>query len=151
MTSNMNYDDDHYRFLGSYILVVVIILMWAFSSCTTTKYVPVETVKTEYKTKTDTFIQKDSVLVKDSVFIHSKGDTVWFEKWHTKYKDRVVYQTQIDTLIKTDSIQVPYPVEKKLNKWQTFCLDYGKIMLGGTVAGIVIALLWFIGWLRRKV
>jgi len=147
----MNYDDDHYRFLGSYILVVVIILMWAFSSCTTTKYVPVETVKTEYKTKTDTFIQKDSVLVKDSVFIHSKGDTVWFEKWHTKYKDRVVYQTQIDTLIKTDSIQVPYPVEKKLNKWQTFCLDYGKIMLGGTVAGIVIALLWFIGWLRRKV
>lgn len=133
------------------MLAMMVLLLFLLCGCKSVQYIPVETVRTEYKVKTDTFIKKDSVLVKDSVFIHSKGDTVWFEKWHTKYKDRVVYQTQIDTLIKTDSIQVPYPVEKKLTKWQTFCLDYGKIMLGGTVAGIVIAMLWFIGWLRRKV
>jgi hypothetical protein len=91
-----------------------------------------------YRAKTDTFIQKDSVHVKDSVFIHSKGDTVWYEKWHTKYVDRWNKRVVCDTLIKTDSIHVPYPVPAQLSRWQSFCCDYGKLMLGGTIMALIL-------------
>ena len=114
-----------------------------------TQYIPVEKVITEYKSKTDTFIQKDSVLVKDSVFIHSKNDTVWYEKWHTKYIDKVRYELKTDTLIKKDSIQVPYPVEKPLTKWQQICLDYGKITMGMSIAFIILLIIWLVRFFKR--
>ena len=104
---------DDYKFIKVYILIVLaVFMMIALFSCKT-QYVPVETVRTEYKVRVDTFLQKDSVHVKDSVFIHSIGDTVWYEKWHTKYIDRWKEVIKCDTLVKTDSIQVPYPVPQK--------------------------------------
>jgi hypothetical protein bacD2_02365 len=38
-------------------------------------------------------------------------------------------------VIKTDSIQIPYPVEKALNRWQK-----AKIELGGWAFGVLIML-----------
>ena len=129
------------------------LVLWAIltlSSCKTIQYVPVETVRTEYKTKVDTFIQKDSCVIKDSVYIHSKGDTVWFEKWHTKYIDRWKEVIKVDTLIKTDSIQVPYPVEKKLSRWQQIKMDTGGIAIGGCVVLLLLLLYKLFSFLRRK-
>lgn len=143
-------EQDNYRFIKIYILVVLAVFaLVALFSCKT-QYVPVETVRTEYKVKTDTFIKKDSVHVKDSVFMHSKGDTVWYEKWHTRYIDRWKEVIKCDTLVKTDSIQVPYPVERELSRWEKFCLDFGKVTTGGCILGIIIAVLWFVQWIRRK-
>ena len=42
-------------------------------------------------------------------------------------------------VIKTDSIQVPYPVEKELSRWQKI-----KLELGGWAFGMVLALLFVI-------
>ena len=56
-----------------------------------------------------------------------KGDTVYQYKYKYLYKYQYVNKT--DTLIKTDSIQVPYPVEKQLAKWQQFKLDLGGIAM----------------------
>ena len=43
-------------------------------------------------------------------------------------------------------VQVPYPVEKELNRWQKI-----KIELGGWAFGIIIGFLLFIvGWLLYK-
>ena len=112
-------------FYSALAVVILLVFLLLFSSCRSIQYIPVETVKTEYVTKTDTFLQKDSLVLHDSVYIHSKGDTVWYEKWHTKYKDRIVTKVVVDSFIKTDSIQVPYPVEKKLTKWQQFKVDWG--------------------------
>ena len=107
------------------VVLVLLCLLCSLTSCTTTKYVPVETVRTEYVYKTDSFIQKDSIFLKDSVYIHQKGDTVWFEKWHTQYIDKVREVVRVDSFIKYDSIQVPYPIEKKLTKWQQTKVDWG--------------------------
>ena len=126
-------------------LAVCLLLALLFASCTTTKYIPVETVRTEYKTVTDSFIQKDSIFVKDSVLIESKGDTVWYQKWHTKYIDRWHEVVRIDSFVKRDSIQVPYPVEKKLTKWQQVKIDYG-----GEAIILAIVVIFIVIWLIVK-
>ena len=131
----------------SLVAVALMLLVLLLTGCKSIEYIPVETVRTD--TLIESRLVYDSIHVHDSVLVKEKGDTVLIERWHTKIADR--WRTDTIYRSRTDSIQVPYPVEKKLTKWQTFCLDYGKIMLGGTVAGVVIALLWFIGWLRRKV
>ena len=100
------------RFLA--MLAVVLL-----SACRTVKevYIPVENVKTEYKT----VVQADSVHVRDSVYVLVKGDTIYKDRWHTEYRDR----WRNDTILKADSIPVPYPVERKLSKWERVKIDYG--------------------------
>lgn len=82
-------------------------------SCRTVKYVPVETIKvdTTYINK----LQRDSIYMLDSVYIKETGDTVFIEKYKYLYRDKLVRDTLY--MAKTDSIQVPYPVEKELTWW----------------------------------
>ena len=115
-----------------------------------TKYIPVETIKTEYVVRTDTFIQKDSYAVHDSVYIHEKGDTVWFEKWHTKYVDRWRETVKTDTLVRVDSLRIPYPVERELSRWEQVKMDYGAVAIGVSIAAVIGLIIAIILWLRRK-
>ena len=55
-----------------------------------------------------------------------QGDTIYKEKISVIYKDRWRDRYLCDTVIKTDSVRVPYPVEKKLSKWQQIKLDIGE-------------------------
>lgn len=116
-----------------------------FASCRT-QYVPVETVRTEYKTRDS--IRVDSIYNQDSIYVLVKGDTIYQYRYKYLYKYQFLNRT--DTVIRTDSIQVPYPVEKKLSRWQSI-----KMELGGWAFGIIIAFaLIVVGWLvyrkRRK-
>lgn len=94
-----------------------ILLMSAICSCRSVRYVPVET------TKSDTVylnrVQLDSIYMRDSVFIDKAGDTIreFQYKYIYRFKDR------IDTLYisKTDSVQIPYPVEVVKYKTPTWC------------------------------
>jgi hypothetical protein len=87
-------------------LVMLMLLAW-LTSCTTTKYIEVEKVRTDttYITKW----QKDSVWLHDSIHVKEKGDTVMIEKWHTQWRDRL----RVDTIYQAthDTIPQPYPVE----------------------------------------
>ena len=120
--------------------ILVCLLITLLAGCKSIKYVPVETVRTDttYITKQ----QRDSIMLHDSIYIHEyqKGDTIYRDRdrWHTIYQDRWRDRTHTDTLIQKDTIQVPYPVEKPLTTWQRFCLDYGKITTGATVALILL-------------
>ena len=135
-------------FYSTACAILIIVISLILSSCKSIKYVPVETVRTEYVTKTDTFIQKDSVVFRDSVYIHAKGDTVWYEKWHTKYKDRIVTQVVVDSFIKTDTIQVPYYVEKELTWWQEFKIKTGDIAMA--LCLLIILVLGVYIFIRKK-
>lgn len=114
--------------------------------CVTTRYVPIETVRTEYKTQT----VHDSIIVDhtvhDSVIIRMQGDTVYVDRWHTDWRDRWRDRFLTDTIIRTDSIQVPYPVGRELTKWETFCLDYGKVMTGCTLVLMFLFLFIVVRW-----
>ncbi|SCH30332.1 Uncharacterised protein [uncultured Bacteroides sp.] len=90
-------------------------------SCRTIKYVPVETIKVDtiYINK----LQRDSIYMLDSVYVKEKGDTVLIEKYKYLYRNKLVRDTMY--ISKTDSINVPYLVEKELTKWQQFRMDFG--------------------------
>lgn len=124
---------------------VTILLTSAICSCRSVKYVPVETVKHDsiYLSQ----IKKDSIYVKDSVLI-IKGDTVveYRYKYIYQYKDRT------DTLYvtKTDSVLVPYPVEKELTRWQQTKLELGGWAFGMVIAFALIIIGWMIYRYRRK-
>lgn len=117
-------------FLG----IIFILLM---CSCRSIKYVPVETVKhdTTYINK----IHRDSIYEKDSIYVHSKNDTIYIEKLRYKYVDKLIRDTTY--INKTDSIRVPYPVEKKLSKWESIKMDLG----GFAIAAIIITIIIIIG------
>lgn len=85
-------------------IVVLLIVLWLFTSCKSkTVYVPIESVKTEYRDK----LVKDSVHILDSVFLYSRNDTVFLNKYRFVYKDKLVK----DTVNLKDTIRIPYPVK----------------------------------------
>lgn len=114
-----------------YILTIFLMSGICFTNCRNIKYVPVETVKTEYKTRDS--IRFDSIYEHDSIFLFVKGDTVYKEKYRYKYRYLTINKT--DTVMLTDSVQIPYPVEKQLTRWQQM-----KIELGGWAVGVIIIL-----------
>lgn len=111
------------------VFLLLFLAILAATSCTRHVYVPVET------TKSDTVylnrVQLDSIYMRDSVFIEKSGDTIreFQYKYIYRFKDR------IDTLYisKTDSIQVPYPVEVVKYKTPQWCWW----ALGGVILLIV--------------
>lgn len=123
------------------LCMTVLIALSLLSSCTTTKYIEVEKVRTDttYITKW----QRDSIYLKDSTHVNEKGDTVRIEHWHTEWRDRwnrdTVYQATHDT------IPQPYPVteyvEKQLSWWQQLRLWLGNVLLavlaGAAVYGVI--------------
>lgn len=125
-------------------LAIMIVAVALLSGCKI-QYVPVEMVKTD--TMYQKVVQRDSIHVHDSVTIRLKGDTVIFEKYHTKYIDRLLRDTVYRSRV--DSIAVPYPVERKLSKWEQVCIDYGKIMLGATMILLVVAVWWLVRKIRN--
>lgn len=102
-----------------------------------------ERVVTVIENHTDTLWQKqtvhDSIHVHDSIYVNQylKGDTVVMEKqvWHTAWRERVKTDTVYKS--KTDSVPVPYPVikevEKKLSKTQKGLMGVGVLSLLGVV------------------
>ena len=100
---------------GLWICVLMMIALWLMS-CTTTRVVTVEKVKTDttYITKQ----QRDSVWLHDSIHVTEKGDTIRIEKWHTKYIEREVHDTLYRA--KTDSIPVPYEVVKEVPRQKSW-------------------------------
>jgi hypothetical protein len=125
-----------------YIWIVVgIALLLLFGSCRSIRYVPVETIRTDslYLTRTRT----DSIHIKDSVYIREKGDSVFVDKWHIVYRDRMIRDTAY--IEKEKELEVPYPVEKELTWWQKTKLELGEFSIG-----IILILLIVVIWLVKK-
>lgn len=131
-------------------IIILIVFSLLLSSCKSIQYVPVEKVVTEYKTNTVHDSVYLEILKHDSVVIEKLGDTVYVNKWHTQYKDRWKEVIKTDTFIKVDSIQVPYPVEKKLTRWEQTKMDAGGIAIGLCFAFIIFIIVGFIVRVRKK-
>lgn len=55
-------------------------------------------------------IQRDSIYLHDSIFVRIQADTVYLEKWHTRWRDRETVKTDTITLTetKTETVEKPY-------------------------------------------
>lgn len=112
-------------------MLLAIILAFMVGCKAKTVYVPVESVKTEYRDR----LERDSIHLYDSIFIDrwKSNDTVFLtkEKYKYLYRDKLVR----DTICKTDSIAVPYPVidiqeVNRLKTWQIILMCLGGVLIG---------------------
>lgn len=92
-------------------------------------------------------LDRDSIFVRDSVFVREKGDTVY------KYKDKYVYvyKTLVDTftVYRDREVEVPVPVERKLSWWERMKIEYAGWAIG---VWVTVALVYALRrWLARKV
>lgn len=127
---------------GCYALFVVafIVVLFLLVGCKAQKVVErvevpvpiiqehtIESVKIEHT--------RDTLVQRDSVYHYIKGDTVLIERWH--YLQGTSNVLRVDTLLKTDSVQVPVEVvrevthtetiEKPLKWWQKTLMWIGGV------------------------
>ena len=124
--------------------IAALLICALFSSCTTTKYVPVP----EYHTDTVRIVQhqRDSIYLSDSIYISDfvRSDTVYktIERWRTKYIERLSH----DTIYQSKRDSIPYPVEvtkevpAKLTWWQQTRLHLANILL---YLILIVAVIYF--------
>lgn len=136
---------------GKVTVLVIAIMLFLLSVCSCSKkvYIPMETVSYHTDTVRLTQVRVDSVFMRDSVALVQRGDTVFL----TKYRDRFRYRDRIDTVYKatvdTARISVPYPVERKLTKWEQTKQDVGGMAIGGLLIAICILVIWLIKKFRK--
>lgn len=149
--------------LGSIACAIITLLV----GCRTTKYVPVENVRTEYKDRVKTVHDtvKDSVqkhnftFQKDSMAMSMNGDTVKIEHWHTLklvYYEKQKSENTTNTsdsasALKTDSVQAPYPVGRHLSRWERVKMDFGTAAIAIAAIAIIAGIGVLVWWLRKKI
>lgn len=121
------------------------ILLFCFLMCgCKTEYVPIEVVR--YDSLLVEKMMRDSVFVRDSIYIKEKGDTIYANK------DKYIYvlKQSVDTIFITrwKEVEVPVPVERKLSWWEQMKLDYAEWMFGMLVA--VVLLMKLKEWAARR-
>ena len=127
---------------NSFIISLLVFILYMMASCRT-EYIPIESVR--YDSVFFSKMIKDTTIVKDSVFVRQKGDTVFKDKFLVIYKKVLLRDTMLT--IRKDSIPVPFPVERKLTRWEQVKVDFGGYV-------IITMLLWIpfyiLRWIIRK-
>lgn len=109
----------------------------------------------------------DSLIdrTKETVVLRENGDTARHDKERIAYvashrekelehkvqqQDSIIkaLRLQLES-VKSDSIPVPYPVERKLTKWEQTKMDFGGFAIGAIIAVVCIAVVWLIKKFRR--
>lgn len=119
-------------------LVCIIVMC---TSCYHTRYIPVESVKTDSVFRA-AYI-RDSIYVRDSIFVKDRGDTIFVDRWHIIDSNK----NRVDTVwrCRDREIHVPFPIERELSWWQGMWITVGKVLLP-----ITFLLLSLIAWLFKK-
>lgn len=130
--------------------LLICTLISLLSGCKSVQYVPVETVRTD-SVYIDRY-QHDSIYQRDSIFVNrwTAGDTVYQDKvvWKYVYRDKVVYDTV--AILRSDTVRVPYPVERRLTKWEQVRLNVGGWAIGCMVITIIIFSIYIIRNMTNK-
>ena len=130
-------------------LAVGAVITLLFGSCTRKVYVPTETVRTEYKDRVVEAVRVDTAIMRDSVAVYVNGDTVRITKYRDRWRTRIIERHDTCTVTKTDSVQVPVQVERKLTKWERTKMDAGGIAIGILGVAALSGLAW-LAWLAYK-
>ena len=114
------------------MLTMVGIALFVFVGCAAVKYIPVESVRTEYIDREVVKLRVDSVREERLVFI--KGDTII----DIREKERVKVIEIHDTLreVRCDTIREIVEVEKPLTTWQKTKMDFGGLAMGALLLAV---------------
>lgn len=122
----------------------------------------INSLKDEIKSKEskkETLVHKE----KETVRVNESGDTVFVERFvyiHLESEERNAYERTLEiqrdsisdlrerlASVKTDSVAVPYPVERKLTRWEQTKQDVGGMAIGALIAAVIV---WIVKTKRRK-
>lgn len=148
-------------------IIIIAILSLLFSSCKSVQYVPVEKVKTEIVHTTDTFLKIDSIKSEKETIIRESRpeDSIMLQKLGIKLQNNerllILLQKELSEAksesseihykdsVRIDSIQVPYPVEKKLTKWEQIKMDAGGIAIEVSIVSLLIIVVVLFRFCRK--
>lgn len=119
--------------------LAVTLLAYMLSSCRTVVPCVPETVVRD-SVRVQHVLDSVYLYERDSVFVHAKRDTVWVERWKTRYKDavRVERDTVRDVRTETQVEQVRYvPKYYRFTSWAFWIV----------VAVVLVRVAW---WLAKK-
>lgn len=144
-------------------IAIGVVVCVVLSSCKT-QYVPVPEYHYEHTHSTDTIRQTDSVFNEKETIIRetNKSDSALLARLGIQLQEGqtaiLILQRELerikseknevthDTVIKTDSINVPYPVEKKLSFWERA----RYYSLGGVCTAVLFGIIGIALWIRRR-
>lgn len=145
----MRYEDYLRQIIFAFMLAAAFIMLMMLQGCRT-KYVSVPEYHNVYVNKHDTLTKHDSVYQKEFVDRYVKGDTIYLTKTKVDYRFRNLYKTKYRDSLKIDSIRVPYPIERKLNKWESLKIEVGGWAIGGFSAVVIALIAYIVTWLVRR-
>lgn len=145
----MRYEDYLRQIIFAFMLAAAFIMLMMLQSCRT-KYVSVPEYHNVYINRHDTLTKHDSIYQKEFVDRYVKGDSVFLTKTQVDYRFRNIYKTLYRDSIKVDSLRVPYPVERKLNKWESLKMEVGGWAIGGFSAVVIALIAYIVTWLVRR-
>ena len=127
---------------GVLVILLGLLVLWALCSCTKTEYITVEKVRTDTLWQNHT--KRDSIYLHDSTFVKVAGDTVWIERWHTKWQNHLEHDTVYKA--RTDSVPVPYPVTKYVEKKLSW---FQKTLIGVCILSLMALIVFIVFKLKR--
>lgn len=131
-------------------VAIILPFILILAGCRATRYVEVPVTKTVTETRLQTDTVSNDVYVHDSVIVHAHSDTVYVERWHTnKQKQQAARIIRHDSIV-VDSVRIPYPVERKVTRWERTKQNVGGAAIGIVMAGAVIALIYLFKYLRTR-
>ena len=154
-TKEKAYKGCGWSIVGFLVWLAYVALVWAMVGCKSIEYVPVIEHRTDTVIKTHHRL--DSIYVHDSTYIHERGDTVWVERWHTRWRDRLlldtIYEAVHDTVpalpVGTGTWHQPSAMpgtcppgsERSLTWWQQTRIYIGNIAIFATIILLIILFL----------
>lgn len=123
-------------------------LLLVTTSCSSPKPIIQERVVFKTDTLYNTNYKVDTFRLHDSIYVESYiiGDTVYKTKNTYKWRDRVSIKTDTiyKSILRTDSISVPTPIEHKATWWERTLIRIGRLTIGAAVLFVISLLLWLI-------
>ena len=84
------------------------------------------TLSTSATNHTAAHTHRDSIYLHDSIFVRIRADTVYLDKWHTRWRDRETVRT--DT-IQVESIKVETKEVRYVPKFYKYCAALTALLL----------------------
>lgn len=129
------------------VYIALIILLGILTSCRT-QYVSAPEYHSVEVHHHDTLQRTDSVYERDSIYICTRGDTVFSERFSIRYRDRIVERMTYRDSLRVDSVRVPYPVERPLTFWQRTEICLFKVFF--IILCVCLAIFFIRFWLRAR-
>lgn len=130
-------------------IALFICLLVLASGCSRKVYVPVESIVSRTDTIYSAKVRVDSVIMRDSVAVFQKGDTVTITKYRDRYRVKELTDTVYQSAIDSVKVSVPYPVERELSRWERTKMDFGGMAIGALVIALCVAVAWLIKKFRK--